>query len=216
MKNHLCLSALFAITLLRATAAEPNPVEASMFPPEFLFSQREALGLDETQLKTMQAVIQDVQPKFEKHKTEMQEKAAALQEALRQAKPDLDQTEEKLRAVLAQEAELKTLQLRTMLALRNTLTEAQIDKARQLRQQMASSQTPGNGDPRMGLPERLGKKFEQLKIAMQERAFEGQPPEEIVKQVGEIQHLAQEGQPLEAERRIDLLITQLREGKPKP
>jgi Spy/CpxP family protein refolding chaperone len=212
MKSHLCLSAIFAMTLLRA-AAEPNPVEATMFPPEFLFSQREALGLDETQLQALKAVVEDAQPRFEALKGPMQEKSTALQAALQQAKPDLDQTVEKLREVLKQEAEIKTLQLRTMLALRNSLTEAQFEKARQLKQQMM--QAAGNNDPHMGLPERLGKKFEQLKTAMQERAFEGAPPEEIVKQVGEIQHLAQEGQPLEAERRIDLLIIQLREGKTK-
>lgn len=216
MKSYLCLTAIFAITLLRAVA-EPNPVESELFPPDFLMAQREALGLNETQLQDIQAIVQDVQPKFETLKGQLEERGKAFHEALHQAKADTSQAEEKLRALLTQENEMKVLQVRLMLNLRSKLTPEQVEKARQLRQQQQQPQ-PGTAgsDPRIGLPERLGKKFEQLKTAMQERAFGGAPPEEIVKQVGEIQRLAQEGQPLEAERRIDLLIGQLREGKKKP
>lgn len=231
MKNSLCLLTLTVLvwtTAHLATAADdaspytgytarntprPNPIESELFPPDFLLAQREALGLNENQLQDIQAIVQDVQPKFETLKGQFEERAKAFQEALHQAKPDITLTEEKLRTMLAQENEIKLLQVRLMLDLRGKLTAEQVDKARQLRQQQPQAAA---NDPRQGLPERLQKKFEQLKTAMQERAFEGAPPEEIVKQVGEIQQLAQNGQPLEAERRIDLLISQLREGKKKP
>jgi len=204
--------ALPLLGLLHATAA-PNPIEQELFPPDFLMNQREALGLDETQLHELQATVQEVQPKFETLRGQLEERTRALQAALHEAKPDVAQTEEKLRALLGQENEMKILQIHLMLTLRNKLTAEQVDKARQLRQDPRTQS--GGGDPRQGLPERLQKKFEQLKAAVQERAFGGAPPEEIVKQVGEIQHLAQGGQPLEAEHRIDLLLTQLREAKAK-
>ena len=213
MKIALPLFAVSLLTLLHATAA-PNAIESELFPPDFLFAQREALGLNETQIQEMQAIMQEVQPKFEGLKGQFEERAKALQDALNQPKPDVAQTEEKLRAFLTQENEMKVLQVRLMLDLRNKLTPEQVEKARQLRPQQPP-QTAG-GDPRQGLAERLQKKFEQLKVAMQERDVGGAPPEEIVKQVGEIQRLAQEGQPQEAERRIDELIVRLREGKTKP
>jgi Spy/CpxP family protein refolding chaperone len=213
MKIPIHLLALLSFALLPASFAE-NPLESELFPPDFLFSQREALGLNETQLQDIQAIVQDVQPKFEALKGQLEERSKAFRDALHQAKPDLAQTEDKLRTMLTQENEMKVLQIHLMLTLRSKLTPEQVDKARQLRQQ-AQPQAAG-ADPRQGLPERLQKKFQELKAAVEQRAFGGAPPEEIVKQVGEIQNLAQTGQPLEAERRIDQLIIQLRDGKTKP
>ncbi|MEP6670877.1 MAG: periplasmic heavy metal sensor [Chthoniobacter sp.] len=213
MKTTLLLITVTLLAFLHPAAAQ-NPIEGELFPPDFLLAQREAIGLNEKQLQDIQSIVQDVQQKFETLKGQLEERGRAFQEILHQPKPDIAQVEDKLRAMLTQENEMKLLQVHLMLSLRNTLTAEQVDKARQLRQQQPSP-TAGK-DPREGLPERLGKKFEQLKTAMQERAFEGAPPEEIVKQVGEIQKLAQSGQPLEAERRIDQLIVQLREGKKKP
>jgi hypothetical protein len=209
MKSILPLVAAALLALLSTSSAQ-NPTEADLFPPDFLMAQREALGLNDTQLQDIQALIQDVQPKFEALKGPLEERAKAFQEAMHQPKPDIAQVEQKLRGLLAQENEMKVLQVRLMLSVRSKLTAEQIDKARQLRQQTA--QAAGN-DPHDGMAQRMQKKFEQLRAAIEERAFGGAPPEEIVKQVEGIQKLAQSGQPLEAERQIDLLITKLREGK---
>ncbi|HSI15084.1 MAG TPA: hypothetical protein VK961_23730 [Chthoniobacter sp.] len=197
-----------ALIVLVATVSAQSPVESELFPPDFLIAQRDALSLSDTQLQDIQAIMQDIQPKFEKLKGQLEERAKAFQEALRQPETDITVTEEKLRNLLAQENEMKVLQMRLMLTLRSKLTAEQRAKARQLRQQ----ETAGK-DPRDGLPQRMQKKFEQLHTAIEARAFGGAPPEEIVKQVGEIQKLAQSGQPQEAERQIDLLIVKLREGK---
>jgi len=213
MKSILLSIAVASLAFLQTTTAQ-NPIENELFPPDFLLAQRETLGLNETQLQDIQAIVQDIQPKFETLKAQLEERAKAFQEALRQAKPDIAQTEDKLRTMLTQENEMKLLQVHLMLSLRSKLTPEQVEKARQLRQQQPAQKAAS--DPREGLPQRLQKKFEQLKAALQERASGGALPEEIVKQVGEIQNLAQNGQPLEAERRIDLLVTQLHDEKKKP
>jgi hypothetical protein len=209
MKSILPLVAAASLAFLSTSSAQ-NPAEADLFPPDFLMVQREALGLSDTQLQDIQALMQDVQPKFEALKGQLEERGKAFQESVHQPQPDIAQVEEKLRSLLAQENEMKVLQVRLMMSVRSKLTTEQIDKARQLRQQVA--QAAGN-DPHDGLAQRMQKKFEQLRTAIEERAFGGAPPEEIVKQVGEIQKLAQGGQPLEAERLIDQLIAKLREGK---
>jgi Spy/CpxP family protein refolding chaperone len=201
-----------ALLLLPAKAAD-NSFESELFPPDFLYSQREALGLNETQLHDIQAVVQDVQPKFEAVKGQMEERGKAFRDALHEANPDIAQTEDKLRTMLTQENEMKVLQIHLMLTLRSKLTPDQVAKARELRQQ--ARQTSAS-DPRQGLPERLQKKFQQLKAALDQRGSVDALPEEIVKQVKEIQSLAQGGQPLEAERKVDQLISQLGDGKPKP
>jgi Spy/CpxP family protein refolding chaperone len=214
MKTTL-LPITIALVAFLHTAAAQNPIENELFPPDFLMAQREALGLNENQLQDIQAIVQDVQPKFETLRGQLEERVKAFQEVLHQPKPDVGQVEEKLRSMLTQENEMKLLQVRLMLDLRSKLATEQVDKARQLLRQQQLTSAAAN-DPRQGLPERLQKKFEQLKAAVEDRAFGGALPDEIVKEVGEIQKLAQNGQPLEAERRIDQLIVQLREGKKKP
>src|SRR5258708_4014650 len=104
MKTTLLLVATSLLAFLHTTTAQ-NPMESELFPPDFLFAQREALGLNESQLQDIQAIVQDVQPKFETLKGQLEERAKAFQEALHQAKPDIALTEEKLRKMLAQENE---------------------------------------------------------------------------------------------------------------
>jgi len=213
MKTALSLLTAALLAVLHSASAE-NPLESELFPPDFLLNQRETLGLNESQLQDIQAIVQDVQPKFENLKGQLEDRAKAFQEALHQAKPDVALTEDKLRAMLTQENEMKLLQVHLMLTLRSKLTPEQVDKARQLRAQMP--QQAAANDPREGLPERLQKKFQQLKAAVEEKAAGGAPPDGIVKQVGAIQQLVQQGKPLEAERQLDQLLSELRDGRKKP
>jgi Spy/CpxP family protein refolding chaperone len=210
-----------ALSILTATlfvflysASAENPFESELFPPDFLLNQREALGLNEAQLQDIQAIVQDVQPKFENLKEQLEDRAKAFREALHQAKPDIAQTQGKLRAMLTEENEMKLLQVHLMLTLRSKLTPEQVDKARQLRTQ--TLQEAAANDPRQGLPERLQKKFKQLKALVEEQATGGQPPDGVMQKVGEIQQLVQQSKPLEAERQLDQLISALRDGKKKP
>jgi Spy/CpxP family protein refolding chaperone len=210
MKTPLRLLAILVLACAPAIA-EPNPIEGELFPPDFLFSQREALGLSDTQIQDLQAIVQDVQPKFESLKSQLEERGKAFQEALHQPKPDIDQTEEKLRAMLTQENQMKLLQVRLMLTLRSKLTPEQVEKARQLRPHSVAS-----GNPNAGLAQRLQAKFEKLKAAVEARAVGGQPPEEIVAKAREIQQLVQNGKPQEAEHELDALLATLGEAKAKP
>ncbi len=213
MKTILSLLSAALLVFLPSAPAQ-NPLEGELFPPDFLMAQREALGLNESQVQDIQAIVQEMQPKFESLKGQFEERTKAFQEALHQAKPEIATAEEKLRAMLTQENEMKLLQVHLMLSLRSKLTPEQVDKARQLRTQ-ALQQGAAN-DPRQGMAERLQKKFQDLKAAVEERAAGGAPPEEIVKKAEEIQQLVHSGQPLEAERRLDQLLNELREGKKKP
>src|SRR5258708_164477 len=150
MKSILPFLALSLLALFRAAAA-PNPIESELIPPDFLFAQREALGLNETQLRDIQATVQDVQPKFAALKGQLEERMKAFQEALHQAQPDITQAEDKLRAMLAQENEMKVLQVHLLLTLRSKLTPEQLEKARQLRAQS----NPTASDPNDALRQRL-------------------------------------------------------------
>jgi hypothetical protein len=219
MKRTIHLIAALAFALLR-TASAQSPIEAEMLPPDFLISQREALGLEESQVQAIQAVIQEVGPQFEKHKQVLEERTRAVQEALHQPKQDIDQTMEKVRALVTQENEMKLLQMRTMLTLRSKLTPEQLEKARPMRmhqmQQMMAARAaggPGGGNPGGEAHQRLQHKFEQLHKIIQERAAGGQPPEEIVKRAQEVHQLVQAGKLEEAERMLSEILEQLRKDQ---
>jgi hypothetical protein len=208
------LAAFFAMILCVSVQAfaESNPLEGELFPPDFLFAQREALGLSDTQMQDLQAIVQDVQPRFEALKGQLEERVKTLQEALHQPKPDMAMTETKLRSMLTQENEMKVLQIGLMLSLRNKLTPEQVAKARELRPKFAGTAS----NPADGLRERLQGKFEQLRTLIEARAAGGVPPEDIVTKARDIQQLVQSGKPLEAERALDALLASLNAAKGKP
>jgi Spy/CpxP family protein refolding chaperone len=219
MKTIKHLFAFCTLALFHAAAA-PNPIESDLFPPDFLLSQREALGLTDAQVQDMQSVVQDVQPKFENLKGQLEERSKTFREALHQDKPDIAKTEDTLHAMLTQENEMKVLQVHLLLTLRSKLTPDQLAKARDLRAQNTSNSSSASGTttsssaPTDGLRERLQAKFEQLKSAVQAQASTtGQPPEEIVAKAHEIQQLVQNGKPEEAEKQLDTLLTTLNKSK---
>jgi len=196
-----------------APAQAQNPVESQLFPPDFLLSQREAIGLSVDQLQQLQSIVKDIQPKFEALKSKMEPESAALREALGQTKPDAAETEGKLKALLADENEMKLLQLRLMLAIRNNLTPEQLEKARELKKQ--AQRKPEGADTRQAMMEHLQKKFLELKSALDDRDFGKESPEDVASAVQEIQRLARSGEPLEAEKQIDNLLTKIHGGKSK-
>jgi Spy/CpxP family protein refolding chaperone len=214
MKTILCFFALLTLAGSCLTA-EPapnkdNPIEMELFPPELLFSQHEALGLSDTQMHELQATIQDAQPKFESLKGQLEERTKALKDALHQPKPDIAQTEEKLRTMLAEENEMKVFQLHLMLTLREKLTPEQVEKARQLRPHF------NGANPNQGLAERLQAKFAKLRGLVEARAAGGAPPEEIVAKAQEIRQLVEGGKPNDAERELDALLSTLETPNAKP
>jgi hypothetical protein len=221
MKHILCVLALLAASAASTLPASPdnksgnppaNPIEQELFPPDFLFAQREALGLSEAQLQELQTIVQNAAPKFEDLKGLLEVRTKALHEALLESKPDIAQTDEKLRAMLAQENQMKIFQVHLLLTLREKLTGEQVQKARQLRPQF----TPGSTNPADGLAERLQGKFQKLRTLIEARAANGQPPEDIVSKARDIQQLVQNGKPLEAERKLDELLSTLAPEKARP
>ncbi|MDR3406741.1 MAG: hypothetical protein P4L99_29920 [Chthoniobacter sp.] len=211
MKTILPFLALTLLALFRATAA-PNPIEGELLPPDFLMAQHEALGLSETQLHEIQATVQEVQPKFESLKGQLEGRMKDFQETLHQPKPDIAQAEEKLRAVLSQENEMKLLQVHLMLTLRSKLTPEQVEKARQLRLQSPSSGSPAASDPNAELRQRLEAKLARVKEGVQQWAASGHDPSVIAQTMEEkFKPLMQAGKVVEAEAELDRVLEQLKQ-----
>lgn len=184
-------------------------LEAELFPPEFLFSQREAIGLSTAQLDSMEAVLKASQNEFEHRKAALDERAKALQAELHQANPDPAKAEEKLRALLAQESEVKLLHMLTMLKVRALLTPDQLAKTRQLYAETAERVA------QEGQRNRIQAKLGQLRDTVKKLSEAGTLPQETMERAQAIQELLKNGKEPEAEQQIDALLGQLSAVKPK-
>jgi hypothetical protein len=207
----ILVAILASFGLLLSGAAASDAVDAELFPAEFLYKYREKIGITEDQLKVIAGIMREAQPAFDEGKRQLEEAASALQKILREDRPNDDEADEKMRALLDCEGEIKMHQLRTLLAVRAQLKPEQLAKARELRDQLiaqAKSETSQR--------ERVNKKLEQLRTAIRTRSESGEIGPEIIEGAKGIYEMLNAGKEAEAEKRIDDLLGKVGDAKPKP
>lgn len=209
MKRLLVLLSLFALVWGRADAAA-DALDDELFPAEFLAAQREALGLSEPQLKAIDELMVGAKTAFDEDKRLLEAAASALQALLKQDQPNGDQVDEKMRAVLDLEGDIKMLHLHTLLAVRAQLAPGQLAKARKLRDQRMAELKAEEGQK-----ERIEKRLQELRTAIHKRAETGPLPAEVVDRAREVQELMQAGKDTEAEKKVEEIFGLLGE-KTKP
>lgn len=209
MKHLLALIALFSLVPASIRAGEA--LDAELFPAEFLSAQREALGLSEAQLQGIDELMRAAKTAFDEGKRKLDEAALTLQTLLKEDQPDPDKADEKMRAVLDHEGDLKMLHLQTLLAVRRQLTPAQLAKAREIRDQLMAK-AAATASQR----QRIEKKLEDLRTAIHTRYGGGDVPPQVVESARVIQQLLNEGKEADAERKTDETLTFVNSSKPKP
>lgn len=112
---------------------QPDPFGRFLFPPELVMQHQGQIGLTDGQRATLQSAIQDAQGTVLKMQFALAaeaEKLTKLLEAPRLAEADvLSQVDR----ILMIEREVKRAQVTLMVRIKNTLTEEQQAKLRQLR-----------------------------------------------------------------------------------
>lgn len=206
----------FALSVLCLTVAAMSPASAQkpafaqhgvlFLPPDFYHDHREELGLNENQLREMQHIAEESFKPAEGLQAEMRKRTEALHESLAQHPANPDEAAQRLRQVLEIENQLKAIQLRAKVAMRNVLSAEQFEKLKQL---VAKSQA-GRGE---GATAGLKEKFEQLKRELQRRTGGGKPPRELVERLEQIERAARDGRVQEAEQQVDALLRQLAGSK---
>ncbi len=207
MKRLLSLIAAICFAGPPLSAAN-DALDAELFPAEFLSAQREALGLSEAQLQTIDELMLAAKVAFDINKERLEEAACALQTLLKEDQPDQDQANEKMSAVLDHEGDIKMLHLNTLLAVRRQLTPAQLAKARKIRDDLMAK-AAATAD----LRKRLEKKLEDLRDAIHSNFKDGAVPPALVERAKEIQQLMNDGKDADAERKVDDALASI--GKPK-
>jgi Spy/CpxP family protein refolding chaperone len=188
-----------------STAQEPareSPAQAAVFVPfDFYPRHREELGLNEEQVREMQRIAEGMHETARKSEAERAERTKALQEVLSRNPVDVQRAMECFQAVLNAENELKALQFRGGLVMRNALSPEQFGKLQTLATKESASQ-------RVEVRAEFHERIQQLKREVHQRL--GEPPPEIIERIRQIEELAKEGRLGDAKNQLEQVLRRLR------
>ena len=212
MKLTTPTSALFRGLLLLAASslhAEPpqgSPVDALLFPPDFIMQHKEAIGLTQAQADAIIAVAQKAEPDFHEMQKNMQSANHDFAAALAEKPVKADAALAQLEKVMDREREMKRAHLKLVLAVRQQLTAEQIEKLAGMKKVPALA----GGDTERAIHEKA-KRVEQGAARWQS---EGRDPSPIAELMQKIEPLMREGKAREVNAVLDEAL-KLIEGKGK-
>jgi hypothetical protein len=142
MRNQRLRNALFAsliyilFTVHPLAAQQPHardPIAESLFAPDLVLSNQNAIGLDEAQKSFVRAEVLKAQPRFTELQFQLEDAMEALADLLKQSPVDEARVLAQLDKVLNGEREIKRTQIALMVRIKNKLTSEQQGRLRQLR-----------------------------------------------------------------------------------
>lgn len=193
MKRFLLLFLCFTSPLI---AGPENWLEAGLLTPEMITSLKPELGLTKDQEEKMTTLVKEVMAEAEPVEKQVREHEKELTRLLRQPSTTAAEAEAALTPLLAAEAEVKKLRLRTLLALRDVLTPEQQAKAVTL--------APSRQGKRSSAEAQVKEKAQRLKTAVDAL---GVPPTQAMQARGQaIVSLMRAGDYDAANKALDQLI----------
>lgn len=128
--KHLVLALI--LTAATAFAAPEDLLKAGLLSPEIIQKIKPELELSAEQESKMTAIVSEAREKGSSVESALKEQQKTLHQMLREPSTTADAASAVLTKVLASEGEVKQLQLRTLIALRDVLTPEQQKKAAKL------------------------------------------------------------------------------------
>ena len=111
-----------------------NEIGTHLFPPELVMEHQKQIGLTETQKEFLIKEIQTAQAEFTKWQWELKTATTDLNEMVASQEVDESQTMKQLEKILELERQIKQIQMRLMVRIKNQLTEQQQEQLQRLRQ----------------------------------------------------------------------------------
>ncbi len=217
------VSVLFAVAVaggiltLRAVAGDSKPAPSpapgapkiSFVPFDFYPRHSDELGLNAEQLREMQRLSDQMRASAQSLENERRESTKALQETMSQDSIDPKKAMELFDAVLKVENELKALQFRNGITMRNLLTPEQVAKL----QPIAVKEKASGIAATSGV---LDEKLQQLRSEIRKRSHGGEPSREVIARLEQIEQVAKQGRVGEARTQIDEMLRDLRSEAGSP
>ena len=133
--KRLFITLLFLSISAFAQQPPPNddPIGRQLFPPEMVIGHQEELGLQEKQRTAIRSEVHKVQSRFVDLQWQLSEDTEKMASLLRSTPIDEAKVLEQADKVMAQEREVKKMQLSLLVRIRNLLTPEQIAKLQEIR-----------------------------------------------------------------------------------
>jgi Spy/CpxP family protein refolding chaperone len=133
--KRLFIAILFLSISAFAQQPPPNddPIGRQLFPPEMVMGHQEELGLQEKQRAAIRSEVHKVQSRFVDLQWQLSEDTEKMASLLRGTPIDEAKVLEQADKVMAQEREVKKMQLSLLVRIRNLLTPEQIAKLQEIR-----------------------------------------------------------------------------------
>jgi len=133
--KRLFITLLFLSISAFAQQPPPNddPIGRQLFPPEMVMGHQEELGLQEKQRAAIRSEVHKVQSRFVDLQWQLSEDTEKMASLLRSTPIDEARVLEQADKVMAQEREVKKMQLSMLVRIRNLLTPEQIAKLQEIR-----------------------------------------------------------------------------------
>lgn len=203
------LTCLTAAHQQASLADEPARVQVNygigFLPLDFYIDRREQLGINEDQVQVMKKIIENMRGPGEKLAKEMQERTKALQEAVGQNPVNAEASMERFKAVLEVENQMKAMQFRARMEMRQVLRPEQYEKVRAM---AAKAQQSKQGGSSGSLQEKLNQVRQQIA-----QHTGGKVPREVLEKLERIEQAAKQGHAAEAEKQLNALLQHLKGGK---
>lgn len=181
---------------------------APIFVPfDFYARHHKALGFSEEQRRALKQITDSLQKEARRLEEERGKRTQALQAAIAQNPVDVERAMAAFGAVLEAENELKALQFRGGLTMRNVLTPEQFSQVQALA-------VKDGADRIGGARAALSRRLQDLRDEVRQRTG-GQPPREIIERIQLIEQATQEGRFSEAKSQLESVLRKLR-GEPEP
>lgn len=194
--KHIALTLIVAVT--SSFAAADQLLNAGLITPELIQQVKPELELTAEQESKMTAIVTEARTKGEPVESALKEQRQTLNQMMREPTTTADAASAALAKLLASEGEVKQIQLRTLIALRDLMTPEQQKKAMKLSLSKAVA-------AKTDLESQVKAKANKLRAAVE--AIAEKPTEAMAYRGAEIEKMIKEGDWTSADAALDKLIT---------
>jgi hypothetical protein len=123
-------------------AFNQRALDANLFPPELVMRHQQELELTKEQVREILKASQEAQSQILEEQWELSSSMQTLREELKNTRVDEEIVLSHLRQIMAKEANVKEIQVRLLIRVKNLLTAEQQDTARKIRASRRKVETP--------------------------------------------------------------------------
>lgn len=122
----ICLFLITSVALAQGQGNQKDVFKGKLFPPNIILEHQDELNLSKEQFTAIRAAVVEVQSNVAEHEWDLREAYQRVLSELDDSPIDTDAVLDNVDAALLAENQVKKLQVRMLIRLRNLLTDEQV------------------------------------------------------------------------------------------